>query len=155
MTKPECVRFAPMIGSRQGELAPDEARALEAHLATCDACRARAADLAATDGLVSEALMAQANARDFAPFVDEVMARIGAGEPERRGVLAWLGRHRRALAASLAPALAALAVIVYVRLEGSRPQEIALLEVTSEGDATTILQTSDGPIVLLDEETGS
>ncbi len=151
----DCVRFAPMIGSRPGELAPDEARALEAHLARCDGCRARAADLAATDGLVSEALMAQANARDFAPFVDEVMARIGAAAPERRGVLAWLGRHRRALAASLAPALAALAVIVYVRLEGSRPQEIALLEVASEGDATTILQTSDGPIVLLVEESGS
>ncbi|HEX9051322.1 MAG TPA: zf-HC2 domain-containing protein [Anaeromyxobacter sp.] len=151
----ECVRFAPMIGSREGELAPDEARALEAHLAGCAACRARAADLAATEGLVSEALLAQANARDFAPFVDEVMARIGAGAPERRGVLAWLGRHRRALAAGLAPALAALAVIVYVRHEGSRPQEIALLEVTSEGDATTILQTSDGPIVLLAEESGS
>ena len=44
---------------------------------------------------------------------------------------------------------------MYVRLEGSRPQEIALLEVTSEGDATTILQTSDGPIVLLAEESGS
>src|SRR5512144_116939 len=148
MTKPECVRFAPMIGSRPGELAPEEARALEAHLAGCAACRARAADLAATEGLVSEALLAQANARDFSPFVDEVMARIGAGAaPGRSGILGWLGRHRRALAATLAPALAALAVIVYVRLEGSRPQEIALLEVTSEGDATTILQTSDGPIV--------
>ncbi len=152
----ECVRFAPMIGSRPGELAPEEARALEAHVATCAACRARAADLAATEGLVSEALLAQANARDFTPFVDEVMARIGAGAPERRGVLGWIGRHRRrALAAALAPALAALAVIVYVRVEGSRPQEIALLEVTSEGDATTILQTSDGPIVLLAEENGS
>ncbi len=150
-----CVRFAPMIGARPGELAPDEARALEAHLAACAACRGRAADLAATEGLVSEALLARASARDFAPFVDEVMARIGAGAPERRGVRGWLGRHRRALAALLAPALAALAVIVYVRHEGSRPQEIALLEVASEGDATTILQTSDGPIVLLAEENGS
>lgn len=157
MTRKDCVRFAPMIGSRPGELAPEEARALEAHLAACAGCRARAADLAATEGLVSEALLAQANARDFSPFVDEVMARIGAGAaPERSGILGWLGRHRRrALAATLAPALAALAVIVYVRLEGSRPQEIALLEVTSEGDATTILQTSDGPIVLLAEESGS
>jgi anti-sigma factor RsiW len=144
-----------MVGAREGELSADEARVLAAHLATCDACRARAADVAATEGLVSEALLAQANARDFAPFVDEVMARIGAGAPGRRGLLAWLGRHRRALAATLAPALAALAVIVYVRLEGGRPQEIALLEVASEGDATTILQTSDGPIVLLTEENGS
>ena len=149
----DCVRFAPMIGAREGELSADDARALEQHLAGCAGCRARAADLAATEGLVSAALLAAASARDFSPFVDEVMARIGGGE--RRGVLAWLGRHRRALAATLAPALAALAVIVYVRQEGSRPQEIALLEVASEGDATTILQTTDGPIVLLGEENGS
>ncbi len=155
MTTRDCVRFAPMVGSRPGELAPEDARALEAHLAACAACRARAADLAASEGLVSDALLAQANARDFAPFVDQVMARIAAGAPERGGVLRWLGRHRRALAATLAPALAALAVIVYVRVEGSRPQEIAALEVSSEGDATTILQTSDGPIVLLAEGNGS
>jgi anti-sigma factor RsiW len=143
-----------MIGSRPGELAADEARALELHLAACAACSARAADLAATEGLVSEALLARASARDFGPFVDQVMARVGAA-PGRRGLLAWIGRHRRALAATLAPALAALAVIVYVRLEGGGRQEIALLEVASEGDATTILQTSDGPIVLLGEENGS
>jgi anti-sigma factor RsiW len=143
-----------MVGAREGELAGDDARALEAHLAACPGCRARAADLAATDGLVSEALLAAANARDFGPFVDQVMARVGAA-PERRGLRAWLGRHRRAVAATLAPALAALAVIVYVRLEGGGPQQYALLEVASEGDATTILQTSDGPIVLLTEENGS
>lgn len=154
-TPPDCVRFAPMLGSRPGELAPEEARGLDGHLAACAGCRARAADLAATDGLVSEALLARANARDFAPFVDEVMARIGAAAPERRGLLAWLRGHRRAVAAALAPALAALALIVYVRLEGGGPEQIALLEVTSEGVATTILQTSDGPVVLLGEENGS
>jgi anti-sigma factor RsiW len=144
-----------MVGAREGELAADDARALAAHLAACPGCRARAADLAATDGLVSEALMAAANARDFAPFVDEVMARVGAA-PARRGLAAWVARHRRALAASLVPALAAVAVIVYVRVEeGGRPQQYALLEVASEGDATTILQTSDGPIVLLNEGNGS
>ncbi len=155
MTRKDCVRFAPMIGAREGELSADDARALEAHLAACPACRARAADLAATDGLVPEALMAAANARDFAPFVDEVMARIGAA-PERRGVGAWLARHRRAVVAALVPALAAVAVIVYVRIEEDfRPQQYAQLEVASEGDATTILQTSDGPIVLLNEGNGS
>jgi hypothetical protein len=45
---------------------------------------------------------------------------------------------------------------VYVRVEGGRQhQEIALLEVASEGDATTILQTTDGPVVLLAEGNGS
>ncbi len=155
MTRKDCVRFAPMIGAREGELSADDARALEAHLAACPACQARAADLAATEGLVPDALMAAANQRDFAPFVDEVMARIGAA-PERRGLAAWIARHRRALVASLVPALAAVAVIVYVRIEGGgRPEPYALLEVASEGDATTILQTSDGPIVLLNEGNGS
>jgi anti-sigma factor RsiW len=149
----ECVRFAPMIGALPGELAPTEASALEAHLAGCDGCRAIAASFAALDGATGEALLARAAERDFAPFVDQVMARIERAE--RPGVFAWLGRRRRGVAATLAPVLAALALIVYVRIEGSRPQEIALLEVTSEGDATTILQTSDGPIVLLAEESGS
>ena len=52
------------------------------------------------------------------------------------------------------PVLAALAVIVYVRI-GSGPEPIAMLELSSEGEATTVLQTADGPVVLLLEESGS
>lgn len=156
----ECVLFAPMIGARPGELTAGEAKALDAHLADCRACRAIARDAALTDGLVAEALVARAMARDFAPFVDEVMAKVSgrtAGEPEprgARGLLAWLRRHRRGALATLAPALAALAVIVYVRFGSGRTQ-IAMLEVSSEGEATTILETRDGPVVLLSEENGS
>jgi anti-sigma factor RsiW len=158
-----CVRFAPMIGARPGELPPGDARALEAHLAACVRCRAAAADVAATEGLVREALGARANARDFAPFVDGVMARIAAGAPAapahasggRSPLLAWLGRHRRAAAATLAPVLAALALIVYVRLHGAGTQEIAALEISAEGEVSTILETKDGPVVLLYAESGS
>jgi anti-sigma factor RsiW len=142
----DCIRFAPLIGAREGELTPGEAKALALHLRECGTCRATAADFAATDGLVREALLARANARDFAPFVDAVMARVG--RTERPGLLGWLSRHRRAAAAALVPALAALALIVYVRLDGGRDQ-IAMLELTSEGEVTTVLQTSDGPVVLL------
>jgi anti-sigma factor RsiW len=148
----ECIRIVPMIGAREGELSDAEARALEAHLAGCAACRAVAADTESTDGLVSEALMARANARDFAPFVDEVMARVA--RRERRGVRAWLSLHRRAAAAALAPVLAALAVIVYVRVDGGR-EPMAFLELSSEGEVTTVLQTVDGPVVLLIEDAGS
>ncbi len=158
----ECVQFAPMIGARPGELGEAEAKALEAHLATCTDCRGVARNAEAMDGLVAQALLARASRRDFAPFVDQVMARVaGAARPEPvearagvPGILAWLGRHRRAAAAALVPTLAALAVIVYVSL-GSKPTEVAMLEVSAEGEATTILQTKEGPVVLLTEENGS
>lgn len=154
----DCVRFAPMIGAREGELTPGEAKALAAHLAECRGCRATAGAFAATDGLVAKALLARANSRDFGPFVDQVMERVTArprrGETVRGGLLGWLAHHRRAAAAALAPLVAALAVIVYVRV-GSGPREIALLEITAEGEAVTVLQTVDGPVVLLAQEAGS
>ena len=100
-----CLRYAPMIGSRPGELSPEDARALEAHIASCPSCRALAAEVAAGEGLLSEALLASANARDFGPFVDQVMARVGSARPERsaarRGVE---GRGRRLTARSPCPA---------------------------------------------------
>jgi anti-sigma factor RsiW len=148
----DCVRFAPMIGAREGELTPGEAKLLEAHLGACRTCRAISADFTATDGVVGEALLARANERDFAPFVDQVMARVARAE--RSGARGWFARHRRAAAAALVPVLAALAVIVYVRVDGGR-DEIALLELSSEGEATTVLQTADGPVVLLTGESGT
>lgn len=150
--KEACLRFLPLVGARPGELGPADARALEAHLAGCAACRAVAADAAATDGLVGEALLARAAQRDFAPFVDGVMARVKAREAP--GLRAWLARHRRAAAATLVPVLAALALLVYVRIDGGR-QQVALLELNAEGEATTVLQTADGPVVLLFEDAGS
>jgi anti-sigma factor RsiW len=160
----DCARHAPLIGSREGELAPDEAAALQAHLDSCAACRARAADLAATDGLVAEALMARANERDFGPFVDGVMERLeregafakkpaashGRAPRERPSFLAWLTGHRRFAVATLAPVLAGLAILMYVRQDGRG--EIAALELSAEGEVTMVLQTSDGPVVLLGEE---
>jgi len=149
----DCLHFAPLIGSRAGELTPGEAKALAAHLSACTTCRARAADAAATDGLVGAALLSRANTRDFSPFVDEVMARVRRAE--RPGFAGWLARHRRLAAATLVPVLAALAVIVYVRVDGGR-DTIALLELSSEGEATTVLQTADGPVVLLlSDESGT
>jgi anti-sigma factor RsiW len=167
-----------MLGAREGELAAAEDAALRAHLATCETCRALAADLAATDGMVSEALLAAASRRDFAPFVDEVMARVaadgrrtaatvpshgaasranGAARPkpvparETPGFLGWLTAHRRAAFGALAPVLAAAALLVYVRRDAG-PAEVASLEFASEGEVTMILQTSDGPVVLLSAE---
>ena len=143
-----CTRYAPMIGAREGELSEAEARELAAHLAACPRCRALAADLAATEGLVSEALLSRANARDFGPFVDQVMARTLRQAQGGGGILSRLHAHWKTAAAAMVPALAALMVFLYVR-DGQRPEELALLELTSEGNVATILETSDGPVVLL------
>lgn len=146
---PDCVHFAPMIGSREGELSPSDSAELARHLQTCERCRRFAADVAATDGLVAEALMARANARDFSAFVDGVMSRVDRAE--RPGLLGWLRRHRAAAAAGLVPVLAALALLVYLRLERG-PGPAAMFELASEGEATTVLETPDGPVVLLAQD---
>jgi anti-sigma factor RsiW len=149
----ECTTYRPLIGSLEGELSPAESAALDTHLAGCPGCRAFEARLLATDGLVCEALLAAAAKRDFAPFVDGVMARIETARPK-----SFLSRLRRlvrlhprvAVGGALAPLLAALAIVVYVESRSGR--DVAELEVTTEGSATTIIQSSDGPVVLLDDD---
>ena len=159
-----CARFAPMIGARPGELPEEEVRAFAEHLASCDACQARAADDEALSGMLPEALLAEASRRDFSAFSDEVLARIpayrdeapGRGSlrapaPEREGgwlapVRAWVRRHRVAAASSaLAPALAALVAILYL---GREPEPEPSVEVSAEGGGAMVLETSDGPMVL-------
>jgi len=154
-----CVRYAPMIGSRPGELPAEDARALAAHLESCAHCRALAARTAATDGLVAEALLARANAKDFAPFVDEVLAQVS-----RRPLRAVRGTDRRSIAEALrvrwklaVAAVAATAVVLATvtsfmygdeRVEEPE-QRLATLEVELSGEGSIVLQTTDGPVVLL------
>jgi len=147
---PACLRFAPMLGARPGELPAADEEALQAHLAGCDACQARLADSAALGSALAQWLLAEAAQVDFAPFVDQVMARV-----ERpaglRGLLGWLRRHRLAAAASaLAPTLAALGLIVYLSRGGSEPAPMAGdVEVTAAGRATLVLSDESGPVVLI------
>ena len=146
----DCQRFAPMIGSRPGELGDDDTRDLSQHLAGCAACRARQADLESLSGMLADALLAEAAGRDFASFSDGVLARLPGGRA-RAGVLARLlgwARHHRVLAtaSAVAPTLAALGLIVY--LTGHHGPAAAEVEVSSEEHATMVLETSDGPVVL-------
>ena len=169
-----CLRFAPMIGSREGELPVEEARALAAHLSECPTCRGLANEVEATEGLLSEALLAKANARDFGPFVDEVMARVqanplalGAGSAgrarSRRAVparwtsaFALLRAHWKLATGAAVAVLVAASVFMYVERDVSEPEEqLASLEMELEG-GSTVLQTSDGPVVLLEpDDSGS
>jgi anti-sigma factor RsiW len=153
-----CAGAAPLLGSLPGELDPTEEALLGAHLATCEACRARLADVEALSGLVRDGLRGAAAQRDLAGFADGVMARIPAsawrGAPA--GPLGrlrdFLRRHRVLAAASaLAPALAALALYLYIgRTGGTGPSELSV-EVTSEDLAAIVLDTSDGPVILVGE----
>jgi anti-sigma factor RsiW len=151
-----CDTYLPMIGSRPGELGQDEAAGLSAHLAGCDGCRRWAAELASTEWLVSEALMGAAAKRDFAPFVDQVMARVEAARPVpflTRVTRALKLHPRLAVGGALAPLAAALALGLY--LQGAGRNDLAAasqLEVSAEGSATTIIQSSDGPLVLIDDD---
>jgi anti-sigma factor RsiW len=147
----DCPRYAPMIGARAGELTDEEEWRLAEHLAGCEACQARMADEVALSGMLSEALLDEANRRDFSTFAEEVMARIGEGE-QRVGFFSRLGRWARnhraaAFASALAPALAALALIAY--LDRPATPEPTVVEVSAEGRATILLETSEGPVVLL------
>lgn len=153
-----CAGAAPLLGSLPGELDPTEEALLGAHLATCEACRARLADVEALSGLVRDGLRGAAAQRDLAGFADGVMARIPAsawrGAPA--GPLGrlrdFLRRHRVLAAASaLAPALAALALYLYIgRTGGTGPSELSV-EVTSEDLAAIVLDTNDGPVILVGE----
>jgi len=151
----DCDSFLPMIGSRPGELSAAEAQALDAHVAGCAGCRRWAAEMASTEWLVSEALLAEAGRRDFAPFVDGVMARVEAARPMpllARALRALRLHPRLVVSGALLPLVAAMALGLYLQ-EGGRADlaDASQLEVSAEG-ATTIIQSSDGPLVLIDDD---
>jgi anti-sigma factor RsiW len=151
----DCARLAPRLGARPGELPEAESAELRAHLEGCASCRALAAELEALDGIVAEGLLRAAAHRDLAAFSDGVMARIPASAwrpepasaPRPRGrLLAFLGRHR--VLAALAPALAVLALYLYIERSGGAEPGV---EVASETLAPMVLETSDGPVILVGE----
>lgn len=153
----ECLRYAPMIGSRPGELPEPDARALTSHLEGCPSCSALAAEATLTEGLLAEALLARANSRDFAPFVDQVLARVGGQATRRLPLLEGLRRRWAALSVAAGLLLvAAGAAFMYVRSPVEEPERVAAVSMELEG-GSIVLQTPDGPVVLLEPEddTGS
>lgn len=155
-----CAGAIPLLGSRPGELDPTEEALLQAHLSTCASCRARLADVEALGSLVSLGLQAEAARRDLSALSDGVMARIPASAWQGRAPEGFVARahaffrHHRVLAAvsALAPALAALALYLYIGRGGTGPAGLSV-EVTSEDLAAIVLETSDGPVILVGEGT--
>ena len=153
----DCRRFAPMLTAREGELEPAERAALDDHLSGCARCRAEVADLAATECLVRDALLAAAARRDFAPFVDAVMDRVTPAEKRTAwdGLISWVRRHRFAAATgALAPAVAGIALIMYVASDRPAGPQVGEVVVVAEGRVPMVLRTADGPVVLLGDPDG-
>ena len=152
-----CLRYAPIIGSREGELSAEDSRALAVHLADCPSCGAMAAEVAATEGLLRDALLAKANARDFGPFVDQIMARVEAPETRRRRPRGWtaglavLRARWRWFTLGTIAVVVAVSAFMYVHHEEAMPEQLAALEIDLEG-GSTVLQTADGPVVLLEPD---
>ncbi len=88
--------------SLDGRLPAESAAALEAHLATCEACRAAAAGLRATDG----ALRGIESVEPPADLAPRVLAALAAEAGERRRALVRAGIGALAAAASAAFVLA-------------------------------------------------
>jgi anti-sigma factor RsiW len=149
----ECIRYAPMLTARPGELTAEEAMGLERHLDACLECRALRGTFLASEGLLAEGLMARANQRDFAPFTDAVMARVGRRHSARGRVFDWVSHHRvRAAISALVPAVVAAALVVYFASSGYEATPHHIFELTTSGNITTVLKTEQGPVVLMDED---
>ena len=173
-----CARYAPMIGARPGELSAEDARGLAEHLATCEACQARLADDAALSGMLSDALMAEANGRDFSTFSDEVLERIPAyrenraasvraeraspvraerrareASPESKRAGGWLAPiaawvRHHRLAAAASALAPAVVAVALILYLGRQPAPEPSVDVSSEDGGAMVLETSEGPMVL-------
>lgn len=96
-----------------GELSPPERQAVDRHLAGCEACAGRVADLRATSGLTRVGLEMLAEEADFSGFAQKVMSQLTPEKPplwERLGIaVTELFTYQRwQLATGLAVALLAV-----------------------------------------------
>jgi hypothetical protein len=131
-------------------LTPGERAACDAHLAGCDACRARLAEASALDESLGKALTHDPGERYFAEFADRVAKRIAAGAapgaaapvprrldaaPEapkaRMSLWSWLTSPRGLALAGSTAALLVTAGIAWMRFHGEQDVSRALRQATS------------------------
>src|SRR5690349_6207148 len=117
-------------------LTPGERATCDAHVAGCDACRARLADLSALDESLGKALTRDPGEGYFADFADRVAKRIAAGgatpaRPRRRSLWSWLTSPRGLALAGSTAALLVTAGIAWMRFHGEQDASRALREATS------------------------
>jgi anti-sigma factor RsiW len=114
----ECSHIRPQLEEhRRGELPPDAAALVDAHLARCPACR-RLRD-------EDQALAALVGALDRPPAPAALRRRVERLALPPRGVRAWLARPW--VAAALAAVVVAAALGPWVRLGPDRPDAVEAL----------------------------
>ena len=88
-----------------GDAEEGRARAIEAHLATCEACRDEAETLRQTQSWLKDALELPFETEDREALRRAVLARVSSGSRTRRPLLLWVGAASLAAASILLLAL--------------------------------------------------
>ena len=127
---PVCESFISKLSPlMDGELPAAERVRVEAHLASCSQCSARAADFRAESAMVRLGMELLADEVDFRDFTKNVMARIAPEAvpfPERWKVsLRELFTYRRGMMVSFAGAAAALLAFAPLLLRSGLPEGYA------------------------------
>lgn len=161
-SNPACKTFIPRLSPFiDGELPPSERQDVERHVASCQTCAGRVADLRAEAGLVRVGMEMATDDVDFSRFAQNVMARITPERPpllERvKLVVSELFTYQRGtfvagLAAAAVVALVAVPFLMRSRYpEGYAQQKMQLVEVSTNPDAhvsPVVLNTEEGDAII-------
>ena len=142
-----------------GALAPAERAAYDEHLASCDVCPAKLAQLSSLDRALGTALTHDPGDAYFATFADRVTARIAAGEAQpsagtaapavRRSPWAWLLSPRGLSFAGGMAALLLTAGIAWLRFQ--HVDAVSALRAAAPSGGGSRLKGSAAPKAAADE----
>src|SRR3990172_7285919 len=82
-----------LFAFQEGEVAPSEGTAIQAHLAGCDGCRRELASISSFQSRLRRSLRVSASRSNPSPQAWSLLeARLGAAQRDPPGRRAWLGR---------------------------------------------------------------
>lgn len=166
---PACERFIPQLSPYvDGELPPAERIHVERHLAACQDCTARTADLRAESGLLRAGLDLAADEVDFKQFTLDVMARITPEKPPfmerlRLSLSEMFLYQRTAMVSSLVTAVVVAVIALPLLLRdrtqmgyGAARMQVQVVRMHEEARVTPVVMEADNGsaiIWLVDRET--
>lgn len=156
---PACQAFIPMLSPFiDGELAPAERVSVERHLAACQECGMRVADLRAESGLLRLGMEMLAEEADFRDFARQVTARLTPEKPPlserlRLSLSEVFLYHRRMMVTALASAALVLLLALPWLLRAGTPTGYANPRL--ELQAVTVDPAAHLAPVVLETESGN